>query len=963
MSSTDSSQSGSVLRTLLLTDLVSSTRILEEMGDQRAFEVFQKHDRIARDLLATYDGREIDKTDGFLFLFSRPLDAIRYALAYHRALASLSEDVGIELAARAGIHLGEVYVYENSPEDVARGAKPLEVEGLAKPMAARLMSLAQGRQTLLTRGTYDLARRAAVNAGEDTSQLEWRSHGPYTFKGVADPIDVFEVGVSGLSPLTPPPGSAKVRRAVDARGRRMRWTTIAALTVGAVALVVGGFLGLRGGGPVVPQDRETVAVLGFANLSGLAEAAWLDTALTETLAAELASGGAVRTVPGETVARSRRELGLERLSSLAPDTLALLQRRLGADLLVSGSFLRVAGNPMLKLNVQVQEVRDGEQVAAFTGEGAEDGLFELVSTTVAALRRQLGVESDVPETGVLAASFPTSTSATRLYVEGLEALHAFRPQQAADTLMQAAALDPSSPVVHEALAAAWDALGYDERAQEAAATAWELIQANETIGREQRLLVEARYMQSQGSWKHAAQLYGELFAFDPGNLEYGLKLAAAQSSAGQAPEALVALEALRTMPEPVCHDPRIDYQQARACQVLSRHEEQRDAAERAVAKGEVLRSDQLVARGYVLAGEAMYKLGNTEGALHAYDEAGRIWEATGNRSGQADVLNSIAIHAQRMREVARARKLLERALELSRSIGDRGLAARTLGNLAINAHSRGDIDAAADALTEALSLYREVGNRGMAAQTLGTLGRIYAAQGRGGEARSAYEAALEIQRDVGRRGSVAYTLSALGDLALTGGDLEAALERHRGALELRKSLDERENVASSQLSIAQILVELDRPEEAADHARAALLVYAEMERADRQALAHAFLALALEQSGDTTAAESAAERALELAAAGQSRSTERLVAALMAGLRLEQGQAAAAQDLIGRACGADDRKDDYYCLLARLVQARLLVADGSAETASAALDEIETAAKRSGYGLIVRRADALRAAL
>ena len=55
-----------------------------------------------------------------------------YALAYHRALAMLP----VPLKARAGLHVGPVILRENSAADVARGAKPLEVDGLAKPTAA-----------------------------------------------------------------------------------------------------------------------------------------------------------------------------------------------------------------------------------------------------------------------------------------------------------------------------------------------------------------------------------------------------------------------------------------------------------------------------------------------------------------------------------------------------------------------------------------------------------------------------------------------------------------------------------------------------------------------------------------------------------------------------------------------------------------------------------------------------------
>jgi len=207
---------GAVVRTLLLTDLVGSLRLFERLGDQRAVEVSLRHDRVARDLLARWNGREIDKSDGFLLLFERPIDAVSYALDYHGALSALSRELGVELQSRAGIHLGEVVLRENAPADVARGAKPLEIEGLAKAVASRLMSLGQGRQTLLTRGAFDLARRAAVAESLAGRPLSWLAHGPYLFKGLAEPVEVFEVGVVGLSRLAVPPDSEKARRAVAA---------------------------------------------------------------------------------------------------------------------------------------------------------------------------------------------------------------------------------------------------------------------------------------------------------------------------------------------------------------------------------------------------------------------------------------------------------------------------------------------------------------------------------------------------------------------------------------------------------------------------------------------------------------------------------------------------------------------------------------------------------------------------
>jgi class 3 adenylate cyclase len=130
----------SEFRALLLTDVVDSTSLSEKLGDTAMAEVWAAHDRVARMLLPTWRGREIDKTDGMLLMFEAAADAVSYALAYHRGLTALP----VALRARSGLHFGPVILRENSAADVERGAKPLEVDGLAKPTAARVMSLARG---------------------------------------------------------------------------------------------------------------------------------------------------------------------------------------------------------------------------------------------------------------------------------------------------------------------------------------------------------------------------------------------------------------------------------------------------------------------------------------------------------------------------------------------------------------------------------------------------------------------------------------------------------------------------------------------------------------------------------------------------------------------------------------------------------------------------------------------------
>jgi class 3 adenylate cyclase len=61
---------------VLLTDVVGSTRLTEQLGEDAAPALWLAHDRIARDLIPRWRGREIDKTDGMLVLFEGVADAV-----------------------------------------------------------------------------------------------------------------------------------------------------------------------------------------------------------------------------------------------------------------------------------------------------------------------------------------------------------------------------------------------------------------------------------------------------------------------------------------------------------------------------------------------------------------------------------------------------------------------------------------------------------------------------------------------------------------------------------------------------------------------------------------------------------------------------------------------------------------------------------------------------------------------
>ena len=147
--------------------------------------------------------------------------------------------------------------------------------------------------------------------------------------------------------------------------RRKYW-----LTAALVLLLVGGAIYAFRARPRHPADRaeaagtgtpprirRSVAVLGFRNLPGHPEDNWLSPAFAEMLNTELAANGTLRMVPGEDVARVKRELPLPDEDSLAKATLERLRINPGADVVVLGSYTPLSGNgdKRIRLDVRVQD--------------------------------------------------------------------------------------------------------------------------------------------------------------------------------------------------------------------------------------------------------------------------------------------------------------------------------------------------------------------------------------------------------------------------------------------------------------------------------------------------------------------------------------------------------------------------------------------------------------------------------
>jgi len=262
--SAELARSPPLLRTLVAVDLVESTALTDQLGDRSIADIMHLLDRHARDLLERHGGIEIDKTDGFLLMFERPIPAVAFALDYQRLLHDMSLSEFLPLKARIGIHVGDVVLWRNAANDVARGAKPMEVEGLVKPVAARLAGLALPGQILLSGVARALALRAQDELKIDFPP-EWRMHGRYIFKGVGEPVPVFEVGEVGIAPLRSPAYSSKAFREVPWFRRPALLAIEAAILLAAI--LVPAWIFLRSPPVIAFADRDWVVVGNLRNLT------------------------------------------------------------------------------------------------------------------------------------------------------------------------------------------------------------------------------------------------------------------------------------------------------------------------------------------------------------------------------------------------------------------------------------------------------------------------------------------------------------------------------------------------------------------------------------------------------------------------------------------------------------------------------------------------------------------------
>jgi eukaryotic-like serine/threonine-protein kinase len=740
-----------------------------------------------------------------------------------------------------------------------------------------------------------------------------------------------------------------------------RWSPVTGSAVLFLSSVL--FLWLRPsnvkGNAQAITPRRSVAVLGFRNLSGRPDQAWLSTALSDWLTTELSAGEQLRTIPAESVARMRMELSVADIDSLGREHLARIGRELGTDLVVVGTYgsLGSESGGQIRLDLRLENTRTGDIVEAISETGSESRLFELISHAGERLRGKLGIEAVTQQQAAeVAVALPTNHDAARSYSEGLSRLRVFDTLAARDLFQKAIALEPRYALSYSALASAWAAMGYEDQARQNAKHATEL---SSTLPRPERLLVEGRYREVSKDWEKAIEIYRALFDFYPDSLDYGLALANAQTSGGHGRDALATTEALHQLPPPLGDDSRIDLAEAAAAESLGDFKRDLAASTRAVEKARSLGASLLLAPAQIGRAWALNNLGQLQEASTAVFEAEKIFATAGDQRGVARSINFRGIVLQNEGDAVAAKAKYEAALAIYRQLGNKKGVADELDNLGDVLYALADLEAARKSYEQSLAVDEEIGNQDGVALAKGALGPVLLALGDHEEAKRMSQESVVICQTIGDRSKAAIGLAGVGSALRMEGRLEEAKTYETEAVSMFKQIGDSQSAARFQLVLAELSVDQGKPAEAVAIARRSVDEF-EREKMPRDgSLANAVLARALLSQRDNAHAQMAADKAISLRKKYHDRIVELLVELTVEQIRLttknEEDRTQAEEELQKLIQEATRRGFANYAFQARLALGELEMVSNVAN-GRRLLEALQKESTEKGFGLIAQKA-------
>jgi class 3 adenylate cyclase len=168
-------------RTILFTDIVGHTEMMQRLGDADGRAVLREHERVVRTILSAHRGEEVKTIgDAFMASFTSATRGVECAIALQRAFAvplgvdsvNASDEGRVQVAIRIGLNAGEPVAEDG------------DYFGASVTLASRISALADAGEILIPEPVRHLL------AGKG---FVFADRGEFVPKGFDDTVRVFEV--------------------------------------------------------------------------------------------------------------------------------------------------------------------------------------------------------------------------------------------------------------------------------------------------------------------------------------------------------------------------------------------------------------------------------------------------------------------------------------------------------------------------------------------------------------------------------------------------------------------------------------------------------------------------------------------------------------------------------------------------------------------------------------------------
>ena len=769
--------------------------------------------------------------------------------------------------------------------------------------------------------------------------------------------------------------------------RRNRMSVATSLAFALIAVLIAALV-LREGA-TSDATGASLAIVDFHDFApGQEQYDGLAPILANMLATELTQGDAIHTLPDELVHDAQSGLPAPAARGYGKESLATLRKRLNADLILVGSYYvsGARGDESLRLDLTLQDARNGAERATATQTRGLGELSAIVAAAGADLRSKLGLKrlpGEIEQQTRRAQ--PPSTDVAQQMGSALAALRRNDPARAKDDLLNAQISAPAYAPIYVALAQAWGELGYDGKAKAAALQAQRY---SENLPVPQRLAISRQVAVQGRDWAGAVALDRQMLQLSPSDPEGHLRLIDDLLEASKPDEAEAALMRLRKL---FGDDPRTELLATKLARTRGDPNAQAEYARRALELARGLDQLGLQAQAERQLGIALNRLGKRDEAEALLRRSIDDYQHAANPRGEAGARTSLANLQFTANQTRAANEEYERALAIFQRIGDRGGLAASYGNMGNLLLLHGDRDAAEAAYRRALVISQEIGDLTGEAQAVSSLAYLEIDDSAGDATLDLANQAIVLNDRAGARSRHAFALSNYANALRLRGDLDKASQACTQAQQEAKSSNDANRVMQVDIVCADIA--LDRGEIASaiamydQLAEAAtrnknldVLADAELraarvatvaghrdaadeklkrvierssgaERLADEARAQSLLALNAQGSGDTAKRNRAASRARELRDTITMHMDGMQVDILLAQL---PGQSDAVSRLLNLAEDAEKRQWLPLALEARLAAWRLLkqARDPSADMQR---DRLEKLASRHGFNWILQQ--------